>query len=94
VAVLFAKEGADVAIIYLKEHADAADTKQIIEEEYGRRCLTIPADISKESNCIRAINRVKKSFGRIDVLVNNAALHYETSGLKEIKRRSFLRLSL
>src|SRR6187551_3026332 len=48
VAVLFAKEGADVAIIYLKEHADAADTKQIIEEEYGRRCLTIPADISKE----------------------------------------------
>src|SRR5689334_22296252 len=55
VAILFAKEGADVAIAYLNEHDDAEDTKCMIEEEYGRKCLLIPGDVSKEKHCIAAV---------------------------------------
>ncbi len=55
VAILFAKEGADVAIIYLDEHQDAEDTRQQVEEVYGRQCLLIATDLSKEKNCNNAI---------------------------------------
>ncbi len=84
VAVLFAKEGADIIIVYLKEHEDAEATKAIIEKKYKRRCILIPTDISKEQNCIRAVDKGLKKFGRINILVNNAGLHYETTGLEEI----------
>ena len=83
VAILFAKEGADLAIMYLNEHEDAQDTKSRIEE-YGRSCLLIAGDISKEKVCIAAVNKVVKRYGRIDVLVNNAALHYESKSLTDI----------
>src|SRR4051812_26103412 len=58
VSIAFAKEGADVAIIYLKEDADAELTARIIREKYSRECLLIPADISKEKNCIAAIRKI------------------------------------
>ena len=84
VAILFAKEGADVAISYLNEHIDARDTKKSIEKEYERRCLLLPGDISKESTCKKIIEKTIKEFGKIDVLINNAALHYEAKSIEKI----------
>src|SRR5690554_4881289 len=72
VAVLFAREGADIAISYLTEREDAAVTKQAVEAE-GRRCITIPGDVSKRAHCMKVVERTIKAFGRLDVLVNNAA---------------------
>jgi NAD(P)-dependent dehydrogenase (short-subunit alcohol dehydrogenase family) len=90
VSVLFAKEGADIAIVYLNEHKDAADTQEIIEE-YGRSCKLIATDLSKERNCIAAVEKVYKHYGRIDILVNNAAIHYESSGLEDITTEHLLK---
>jgi NAD(P)-dependent dehydrogenase (short-subunit alcohol dehydrogenase family) len=84
VAVLFAKEGADVAIVYYNEHEDANDTKKIIEEQYGRRCILISGDISKEKFCINAVSKAVKQFKRIDILVNNAGTQFESKSLEEI----------
>ncbi len=84
VAVLFAKEGADVAIIYLNEHTDANETKKIIEQTYHRKCFLIAGDISKEKFCKSAVSKIGRQFKNIDVLVNNAAIHYESKGLEEI----------
>lgn len=83
VAVLFAKEGADIAIAYLSEHSDAEETQVMIEQE-GGRCILLPGDLSKEVNCKRAVAKTIKSFGRIDILVNNAAIHYEAEKLEDI----------
>ena len=84
VAILFAKEGADIIIVYLKEHKDAKDTLDIIKNKYKRRCLLIDTDISKEDNCKKAVKKATKKFGHINILVNNAGLHYETEGLNEL----------
>lgn len=83
VAILFAKEGADVAIVYLNENADARETKKEVEA-YGRQCLLIRGDLSKESFCKKAVKEAVKAFGRIDILINNAALHYETKKIEDI----------
>ena len=82
VAVLFAQEGADVAIAYLNEHRDAEETAAMVEEE-GRTCLIIPGDLSKERHCEKAVARTVKKFGRIDILVNNAAIHWEVDKLEK-----------
>ena len=89
VAVLFAKEGADIAIAYLSEDKDAGDTRKLIEQ-YGRRCLLIPGDLSKESNCKRAVNKTIKTFQRIDILVNNAGIHYECEKIEDITSKQLL----
>jgi NAD(P)-dependent dehydrogenase (short-subunit alcohol dehydrogenase family) len=83
VAVLFAKEGADIAIVYLKEHHDAEDTKKIVEK-YGQKCLLIPGDIGNEKFCARAVSKTIKEFKKIDILVNNAGIHYEHDHITEI----------
>jgi NAD(P)-dependent dehydrogenase (short-subunit alcohol dehydrogenase family) len=75
VAISFAREGADVAIVYLEEHADAKETKRLVEEEDGR-CLLIPGDVKKRSFCEKAVARAVRDLGRLDVLVNNAAVQY------------------
>lgn len=90
VAILFAKEGADIAIMYLNEHEDAQDTKQKVEQ-YGRSCLLIAGDISKEKVCVAAVGKVVKRYGRIDVLVNNAALHYESKSLTDISTEQLVK---
>lgn len=72
VALAFAREGADVAIAYLNEHEDAEETKRVVEAS-GRRAITIAGDLAEEAECRRVIDETVKSFGRIDVLVNNAA---------------------
>lgn len=87
VAILFAKEGASVCVSYLNEHSDAKETKRIIEEEYGMQCLLLPGDISKEKNCQSNISKAIRAFGRIDILVNNAAIHYEAKTLGDISKR-------
>lgn len=83
VAVLFAKEGADVAIIYLSEDEDAEVTQKAVEK-YGRKCLLLPGDISGEDFCIEAVASVAKEFGKIDVLVNNAAVQFPQKNLADI----------
>lgn len=84
VSILFAKEGADIAIVYFNEHTDAQETQQIIINQYKRNCITIAGDISKEKFCQSSISKTIKKFGRIDILVNNAALHYESENLEAI----------
>ncbi|MEO6453000.1 MAG: SDR family oxidoreductase [Ginsengibacter sp.] len=91
VAILFAKEGADIAIVYYNEHKDANDTKQIIEKQYGRKCLLIPGDISKEKFCLSAVSKTIKQFARIDVLINNAAIHFESKSLEDISTKQLLK---
>jgi len=91
VCILFAKEGADVIILYYNEHKDAEDTKNIIEQQYGRKCLLISGDISKERFCVNAIAKAVKQFKGIDVLVNNAAIHFESKSLTEISTKQLLK---
>jgi NAD(P)-dependent dehydrogenase (short-subunit alcohol dehydrogenase family) len=83
VALLFAQEGADVAIAYLAEHKDAEETARMVVE-HGRKCLIIPGDLSKEKNCYRAVSKTIRQFGKIDILVNNAAIHYEVEKPEKI----------
>lgn len=83
VAVLFAREGADVAVVYLNEHEDAEDTRQAVEAE-GRRCVLIAGDVQDSSFCNDAVAKAVKAFGKLDVLVNNAAYQQHTDTLAEI----------
>jgi NAD(P)-dependent dehydrogenase (short-subunit alcohol dehydrogenase family) len=86
VAILFAKEGADVIISYWKETSDASETASMIEP-YNANVLLLPGDISKEPNCKKVIGKAIRKFGRIDVLVNNAGIHYEAKSLEDITTR-------
>ena len=88
VAILFAREGADIAVLYLDEHKDAATTVAGVEAE-GRRCLTISGDVSKRAFCFSAVKRVLKTFGHIDVLVNNAAFQLHVPRLEDLSERHF-----
>lgn len=83
IAVAFAKEGADVAISYLDEHEDAKETEQLVEKE-GRKCLLIDGDIGDEAFCRQVISQVIEEFGKLDVLVNNAAEQHVQESLKDI----------
>ncbi len=78
VAVLYAREGADVAIVYLDEHEDAEETKRVVEAE-GGRCITMAGDVADARFCQEAVSKTVKSFGRLDVLVNNAAFQEHAS---------------
>lgn len=90
VAVLFAREGADIAIAYLSEDKDAEETKRMVEEE-GRTCLLLPSDLSREVNCRRMVTKVIRKFGRVDILVNNAAVHWEQKNLEDITTDQLLK---
>jgi NAD(P)-dependent dehydrogenase (short-subunit alcohol dehydrogenase family) len=92
VALLFAKEGADVAISYLSEHADARSTKEEIESQFGQTCLLMPGDISREAQCKKIVTQTVKKFGKIDVLVNNAATHVEQENLEDISSKQLLHI--
>lgn len=83
VAVAFAKEGASVAISYLDETQDAEKTQQVVEE-MGQRCVLIPGDLSAEKHCQYIIERTLKEFGRLDILVNNAAVQYPQKSIEEV----------
>lgn len=83
VAIHFAKEGADVSILYLDEHRDAAETKRHVEQA-GRRCITVAGDIGDEASCRNAVEETIRTFGRLDILVNNAAEQHEAKSLEDI----------
>jgi NAD(P)-dependent dehydrogenase (short-subunit alcohol dehydrogenase family) len=83
VAAFFAKEGADVAIVYLNEHDDAAKTKQMVEQE-GQRCLTIAGDVGDEAFCQKAVGQAVEQLGRLDILVNNAAEQHPQESIEKI----------
>ncbi len=88
VAVLFAREGADVAVLYLDEHADAKATQAAVERE-GRQCLLVPGDVSRAGFCRDAVRKVVKAFGRVDVLVNNAAFQLHVSRFEDLTETHF-----
>lgn len=90
VSILFAKEGADIAIVYLSEHEDAQDTKRLVEAE-GRRCILIPGDVGRENFCRRAVDRTIKTFGRLDILVNNAGEQHVVDDFRKITREQMER---
>ena len=83
VAALFAREGADVAILYLCEHDDAAKTKDIVEKE-GRRAITIAGDIGDKRFCEQAVQQTVEQLGRLDILVNNAGEQHYDEDLRNI----------
>jgi NAD(P)-dependent dehydrogenase (short-subunit alcohol dehydrogenase family) len=83
VAVLFAREGADVAVVYLESHRDAQETKARVEAE-GRRCLLIAGDVKDAAFCQQAVKQTVEAFGRLDVLVNNAAFQEHAASLEDI----------
>ncbi|WP_342147983.1 SDR family oxidoreductase [Methylorubrum sp. SB2] len=83
VALAFAREGADVLISYLDEEGDAAETRRLIEEA-GRKAVLVPGDIGEAAHCKRIVERAVEAFGRVDVLVNNAAHQATFSDPEEI----------
>ena len=88
VAVLFAREGADVAVAYLNEHEDAADTKAAVEKE-GRRCILLPGDVTDASYVREAVETTVKELGGLDVLVNNAAFQEHVSDFADLTDEHF-----
>lgn len=88
VAVLFAREGADVALMYLDEDADAAVTKTAVEAE-GRRCIALAGDVSKRSFCRKAVRKTVDAFGKLDILVNNAAFQLHVSRSEDLTEEHF-----
>ena len=83
VAALFAREGADIAIVYLCEHDDAAKTKEIVEKE-GRKAITIAGDIGDKEFCGRAVEETLEKLGGLDILVNNAGEQHPDEGIRDI----------
>jgi len=90
VAALFAREGADIGILYLLEDDDAAETKRIVEAE-GRRAITIKADVGSKKMCDRAIEQLVSEFGRLDILVNNAGEQHPDKDIRDITEEQLLR---
>ena len=90
VAVHFAKEGADVAIVYLNEHDDARETEQLVRRE-GRKCLLIPGDIGYERFCREAVDRTTRELGKLDILINNAAEQHPQDSIEKIDREQLER---
>ncbi|TVR26279.1 MAG: SDR family oxidoreductase [Ilumatobacter sp.] len=84
VAVLFAREGADVAIVYLPDEQQDADNVAGLVAEEGQRCVRIPGDITSSEFCRAAVDRTVEEFGGLDILVNNAAVMYQHSSITEI----------
>jgi NAD(P)-dependent dehydrogenase (short-subunit alcohol dehydrogenase family) len=82
-AILFAKEGADIAILYLNEHEDAAHIQKTVER-LGRRCITIVGDIGSEEVCKKAVEQTVRELGSLDILVNNAAEQHPQRSISDI----------
>ena len=90
IAALYAREGADLAIVYLCEHEDAAESKRIVEQE-GRRAITIAGDIGSKDFCEQAVKKTIDAFGRLDVLVNNAGAQHPDQDIRDITEEQLRR---
>lgn len=88
VAVLFAREGADVAIVYLNEHEDAEYTKQMVEKE-GRKCILLPGNVADKKFCDFSVSATLKEFGKLDILVNNAAFQLHVPDFEDLTEEHF-----
>ncbi len=90
VAIAFAKEGADVAIVYNENDDDAAETK-MLAEQFGGKCLVIKTDVRQKANCAMAIDETIKTFGHLNILVNNAAYQQTQKRLEDISEEQLRR---
>ena len=90
VALAFAREGADVLISYLDEHSDAEETVGIVEKE-GRRCISMAGDIGEEAHCQQIVQRAVQEFGKIDILVNNAAYQDVIESIQDVTEGMLVR---
>lgn len=90
VAVTYAKEGADVAIVYLNEHKDAEETKRQVEQE-GRKCVLIPGDIGDDQFAKKAVQQTVNELGKLDIVVNNAAEQHPQQKLEDITKEQLER---
>jgi NAD(P)-dependent dehydrogenase (short-subunit alcohol dehydrogenase family) len=88
VAVLYAREGADIAVAYLNEHRDAEETKRVVEKE-GRRCILMSGDVADPEFCKDAVERTIDEFGKLDILVNNAAFQEHVNSFEELTEKHF-----
>jgi len=88
VAVLYAREGADVAILYLDQHQDAEETRTVVEQ-YGRRCLTFTGDVADREVCRKVIDETLAAFGKLDIVVNNAAEQHPQEKLEDISEEQW-----
>lgn len=88
VSVLFAREGADIALAYLNEDEDAEETKRAVENE-GRRCILLPGDVTNPAYCRNAVRKTMDTFGKLNILVNNAAFQEHTDKLEDISEAHF-----
>jgi NAD(P)-dependent dehydrogenase (short-subunit alcohol dehydrogenase family) len=88
IAVLYAREGADVAVAYLNEHEDAEETKRAVEKE-GRRCILISGDVADSAFCKAAVARTVKELGKLDILVNNAAFQEHVLDFEDLTDEHF-----
>src|SRR5919109_1515171 len=91
VALAFAREGADVLISYLSEDSDAEEVAAAVAKE-GRKCVSVPGDICDEKHCTAIVERAVKEFGKIDVLVNNAAYQVSRDRIEDITTEDFDRI--
>jgi len=90
VAIAFAKEGADISIVYLEEKRDANETKRLVEEQ-GRECVLIEGDVGQEGFCRKAVAQTVKEFGKLDILVNNAAEQHPQDSIGRITEKQLER---
>jgi len=90
VAIAFAKEGADIAVVYLEEQKDAIETRRLVEK-HGRECLLIKGDVGQEEFCRKAVAQTVKKFGGIDVVVNNAAEQHPQDSIEKITEKQLER---
>src|SRR4051812_4307636 len=88
VALAFAREGADVLISYLSEESDAKETVRVVEAA-GRKCVAVAGDIQDEDHCRVIVDRAVKEFGKVDILVNNAAFQMTRESIEDISTEEF-----
>ncbi len=90
VAVAFAREGADILVVYLNEDKDAQDTRQLVEQQ-GRKCTLLAGDVGEESFCQQAVNQANQQFGKLDIVVNNAGEQHTAESLEQISQQQLER---
>jgi NAD(P)-dependent dehydrogenase (short-subunit alcohol dehydrogenase family) len=90
IAIAFAKHGANVAICFLKNEMEDAKITQTYVEHYEQSCLLIPGDISNEKHCASAVKKTIDEFGALDILINNAAIHYPKDKIEEISTQQLM----
>src|SRR4030095_12112183 len=90
ISIAFAKEGADISVVYLEEDKDANETRRLVEE-HGHKCLLLRGDVGEEKFCRNAVEQTVKQFGKLDILVNNAAEQHPQDSIQKISQKQLER---